>query len=98
MVIEVVVFRIRRDVAEPEFLRAAAATNTFLCGCEGFVRRRLARTDDDEWVDYVEWRTMADALVAAKRFADSPDTHRFTAAIDAGSVALRHLTVCVIAN
>jgi heme-degrading monooxygenase HmoA len=98
MAIEVVVFRIRRDVAEAEFLRAAAATNTFLSGCEGFIRRRLARTDDDDWVDYVEWRTMADARAAAKRFADFPDTHRFTAAIDAGSAVLRHLTVCVIAN
>jgi heme-degrading monooxygenase HmoA len=93
MVIEVVVFRTRRDVAEADFLRAAAATNTFLSRCEGFIRGRLARNDAGEWIDYIEWRTMAEALAAATRFKDAPETVRFNQAIDAESIIVRHLTV-----
>jgi heme-degrading monooxygenase HmoA len=93
MVIELVVFRIRRDIAEADFLRAASATSTFLSRCEGFIRRRLAKSDTDEWIDYVEWRSMADALTAARGFRESSETRAFNDAIEAGVTVVRHLTV-----
>lgn len=91
--IELVLFRLRADISDDDFLAAADDTTRFLEGCDGFIRRRLARAEDGQWLDHVEWRTMADALDAAARIGDSPQAAPFVAAIDASTVTLRHFTV-----
>ncbi len=92
-VIELVLFRTRPDMADDAFLAAADGATAFLRECPGFLRRRLARGADGEWLDHVEWRSMADALDAAARIGDSPAAAAFMAAIEPSSVTLRHFTV-----
>jgi hypothetical protein len=93
LVIELVLFRTKPDVTENAFLAAADGTTAFLQECPGFLRRRLARGADGEWLDHVEWRSMKDALDAAARIGDSAAAAPFMAAIEPSSVTLRHFTV-----
>jgi len=93
VVIELVSLKLKAGVEESDFLRAAEDVTVFLSQCAGFIRRRLAKSDGEDWIDYVEWRTLPDALSAAKRFNQVPDTQQFNAAIEPGSVVMRHLTV-----
>lgn len=98
MVIELVSLRIRGNVIEADFVRAAETATRFLSSCTGFIRRRLAKSDAGDWVDYVEWHSLDDALAAAKQFTQAPETRDFHAAIEPGSVTMRHLTTYSAAN
>jgi hypothetical protein len=98
VVIELVSFATRDDVSEVGFVRVAESANALLRGCAGFIRRRLAKSDAKEWVDDVDWQTVDDALAAARRFNDAPETRAFNTAIRPGSVVMRHLTAHVVAN
>jgi hypothetical protein len=97
MVIELVSLRCRPS-AEEGFVHAAAGATAFLRTCQGFVRRRLAKGEDGAWVDYVEWESMEDALAAAAQFNQVPETRAFNAAIEPGSVVMRHLAVHAAAD
>lgn len=92
-VIEQVLLRVRPELSDDAFLAAAEAANAFLKGCKGFVRRRLAKAADGQWLDEVEWRSMEEALAAAKAFNASPTTKAFNEAIAPGSVVMRHFTI-----
>ena len=98
MVIELVSLKVKENIKESDFLRAAEASNIFLSGCTGFVRRRLAKSEAGDWVDYVEWQSLGDALSAAQRFSQAPETRDFNSAIEPGSVVMRHLTIRSTAN
>jgi hypothetical protein len=93
VVIELVMLRTKASVTDEAFLAAAAQAHEFLKGREGFLRRRLAKDEDGKWVDYVEWATMPEALAAARSFNASAATQAFNAAIEPGSVSMRHFTV-----
>ena len=93
MVIELVTFKTREGVQESDFARAAESADKFLLTCKGFRQRRLANRNGCEWLDYVEWDSMQDALDAANAFGKVPETSEFNAAIDPGSVIMRHFEI-----
>jgi hypothetical protein len=98
MVIELVTLRVKPTVSDAELARAAGAAMLFLSSCRGFVRRRLAKSETGDWVDYVEWETREDALAAAEQFNHVPQTRAFNEAVELGSVVVRHLIVYSSAN
>lgn len=93
MVIELVTLRSKPGIADGDFLRASNATTKFLLRCKGFLRRRLARSDAGEWLDYLEWESLEDANAAAAQFNRAPETREFNDAIEADSVSMQILTV-----
>ncbi len=92
-VIELVLLKIKSGLSDEIFLSRAAATTEFLKSCRGFICRRLAKGQEDQWLDYLEWASMDDALAAAKAFSTSGMTKAFNDSIDPASVTMRHLTV-----
>jgi len=90
VVIELVLLRVRHSVSDEAFLAAAASANDVLTRCRGFLRRRLAKEEHGQWVDYVEWETLPDALAAAEAFSADAAAQPFNAAIEPGSVTMRH--------
>jgi hypothetical protein len=94
-VIEMVTLRPRPDLDDDAFLATVPATMEFLRSRPGFVRRRLAHAADGQWVDFVEWRAMEEALAAAAAFNDDPRNRAFNAAIAPGSAVMRHYTIVV---
>jgi len=92
-VIELVLLKTKSGLSDDAFLATVAATTEFLKSCKGFICRRLAKGEEGQWLDYLEWTSMDDALAAAKAFNASPVTKAFNEAIDPASVIMRHLTV-----
>lgn len=92
-VIELVALRPRPDLNDDAFLATVPPTMEFLQSRPGFIRRRLARAADGQWLDYVEWRTMEEALAAAAAFNDDPRNGAFNAAIAPGSTVMRHYNI-----
>jgi Response regulator containing CheY-like receiver domain and AraC-type DNA-binding domain len=97
-VIELVSLRLREGVAEAEFLDAVEAATAFLKSCPGFIRRRLAKGAEDEWVDYLEWETRDAARAAASLGRSASGMRAFLRAIDDRSLDRRKLTVHSVVN
>jgi hypothetical protein len=93
MVIELVELRIRPELADESFLAAAEVATSLLHEFAGFRARRLAKSTDGLWIDYVEWESMELALEAARRFNADPRAALFNSMIAPGSVTMRHFTV-----
>ena len=91
--IELAIFKVKSDVDEIALHAAIAETNRWLAGQPGFVMRRHGVSDAGERVDYVEWQSMEHAAAAGERFMSAPETQAFMAAIEAGSVSMRHFTL-----
>lgn len=74
-------------------VEAAREAGTWLKAQPGLVGRSLGRSDDEIWVDWVEWTDMASAKAAAGQIMDIPATAAFFSMIDMSIVDVRH---CVI--
>ena len=98
MVVEIVELRVRTEVSDAEFIRAAEQASAFLRTRPGFIRRRLAKGEDGVWLDCVEWASMPEAVAAAKAFNATEATIAFNSAIAPGSARMRHLTVATKAD
>ncbi len=89
-VAEIVTFRLAEHIGDAHFLEAARDTEAFVRAAPGFIARRLTRGEDGRWTDYVEWESRASARAAAERIMADPGTAAFIAAIDPGSIEMRH--------
>ncbi|MEO1656565.1 MAG: hypothetical protein AAFR65_02490 [Pseudomonadota bacterium] len=92
-VAEIVRFKLREGADEAAFVDSAKGTVDFVAEQKGFVRRSLSKSDDGVWVDYVEWRSLDDALAAAKRVEAEPSFEPFLTDIDLASIEMRHQTI-----
>ena len=88
-VIELALFKLKPDVTEDQFQEVLHGSSRWFAGQPGFVRRRHG-TGEEGRMDLVEWESMAAANAAAERFPSAPETQTFMAAIDPGSVVMRH--------
>jgi hypothetical protein len=92
-VAEIVTFRLRAGATEAAFLASVPATDSYLRGCSGFLRRLLASDADGTWVDFVEWRDLASAKAASDGFMARTDVRPFCEMIDMSTALNRHLAI-----
>ena len=92
--LEIVTFKIKDGVNLPDFLTASAELEEgFAKKQEGYLSRIFARGEDNEWVDVIRWRTMADAEAAAKAAMQSPACAPMFGMIDEASVKMMHFEI-----
>lgn len=89
-VMEIVRFSPVSGATSASLVEAARGMETWLAAQPGFVGRRLGRSNDDTWVDWIEWSDMASAKAAAAKITDAPATAAFLAMIDMATVEMRH--------
>ncbi|MHA1545134.1 MAG: antibiotic biosynthesis monooxygenase family protein [Alphaproteobacteria bacterium] len=89
-VIEIVTFNLAPGVTEAEFLEKIPTSTNFIKACEGFISRRLSRSEDGSWLEHVEWETMAAAKAASDAFMSEASLKSFMQAIDGSSAKVRH--------
>jgi len=92
---EIVRFKTISGTDESTFLNAAQEASAFLQTCPGFIRRCLSKSDDGEWLDHVEWRSLSDAENAAQLFPSQAGLLAFMTAIDAETIEFRHAPILV---
>lgn len=89
MVLERVTFRLRDDVDDTAFLKAAAEVDGFLSDRPGYRSRQLYQGDDGRWIDLVLGEDLDTARAAAAIGAD-PRSAGFLGAIEPGSAVMSH--------
>jgi antibiotic biosynthesis monooxygenase (ABM) superfamily enzyme len=89
-IVETVTFQLQAGVSESDFLASAEQATQFMKACPGFLRRRLSREENGNWIEHVEWASMADAEAAAAQIGNSEHTRAFMGAIDGSSVKMAH--------
>ena len=90
---EIVTFRTHAAFPEAEVRRRAAAVQAWIEQQPGYRTRSLLRTADGEWVDIVQWDTLAHAQAAAKAIGTAKAAGAFMEVIDGPSVVMRHARV-----
>ena len=94
-IIETVMFKLSPHVQKEDFLSFAEASSDYVKGCKGFIARRLSSDKDGNWVEHIEWETMADASAAAAALGNAPDIGPFLTAIHPGTVTMHHTEVSI---
>lgn len=92
-VLETVTFKLKEGVALDSFLKAAQPTVDYVKGCKGFLQRRLAGKPGEQWVEAIEWASMADAQAAAAGFSQIENIESFMSMIDETSLNMQHSEV-----
>ncbi|MBO9407378.1 hypothetical protein J7399_08065 [Shimia sp. R9_1] len=94
-VIEIVRYRLNADVKPEQAIAAWEKSQSFATAQAGFLRRRVAVTAEGDWIDEVEWETLADAHAASAAF--NPEAHPelmdLMAVLDQNSMSMSHYTI-----
>ncbi len=92
-IVEMVFFK--SEYSEEELSSAAAAINPKLNSMEGFVSRKLVRTEDDLWIDLVYWTALDKAKNAAKTLMADTTCQKFFSMINGESMQFMHLEIVI---
>ena len=89
-VIEVVTFKLNKGVSEEEFLKTVPASSEFVATLDGFISRRLSCDNEGNWLEHVEWESLAYAEAAAEEFMKVEDIKPFINMIDMSNTKMSH--------
>ncbi len=89
-VVELVIWKAKKDFTEGEVLERAKAVNKFIASRPGFLYRDLAKNENGEWLDFLYWDSMENAEVAAKAAQGSRLCHPFFETIDMEAMKFYH--------
>jgi hypothetical protein len=90
--VEVTVFELRPEIEADEMMRRAGEAAAVLKACGGFVQRLVSRDESGQWLDIVQWESMAALLNAEAASARNPAIDAFAAAMQPGALVLRQET------
>lgn len=92
---EIVTFRAADGITDEDLRTRAADVQTWVAQQPGYRSRTLLRTGDGEYVDLVQWASLADAQAAAKLIGTAKAAGAFMQAINGPSVVMRHAAVAL---
>ncbi|MTI09983.1 antibiotic biosynthesis monooxygenase family protein [Curvivirga aplysinae] len=89
-VFEIVRFKLAEGVQENDFIKTTEAVTTYLKNCKGFITRYLSKSEDNIWLEYIEWDNMENAKAASKDFMQQESIQPYLQSLDADSVHMSH--------
>lgn len=89
-IIETVLFRLKPGVTRAQFEATLPGSLAFMQSCEGWQSRRLSSSDEGQWIEHVQWASMADAEAAAATIMDSELAKPFISLIQGSSIQMHH--------
>ena len=94
-VLETVRYRIKPGITQEAAVQAWQDSQSFARAQRGFLSRKLAVTDDGEFLDLVEWQSMKDAKAAAENFnpAKFPELLGLMEVLDESTMVMTHYEV-----
>jgi hypothetical protein len=89
---EVAIFRLKQGITREAFLTTVPATTAYLSSMKGYTSRRLVESETGQWIDLVEWESLADGEAAARIFSAKlrPDVAPFLDALDMSDGSMQH--------
>lgn len=94
-VIETVRYRLKKGTTTEEALAAWEESQSFARAQNGFLGRKIAVTEEGEFLDHVEWVSMDDAKAAATNFDPGkyPELLGLVKVLDESSMVMTHYVV-----
>lgn len=94
-VIETVRYRLKANATPQQAIAAWEKSQNFATVQPGFLSRKLAVTQEGDWLDHVEWVDMTSAKAASASFdpAKHPELLDLMAVLDETSMTMTHYTI-----
>jgi hypothetical protein len=87
---EIVTFKLAKGVNEAALLKASQSAEAFMRTRKGFISRRLTRSAEGIYTDYVVWGNEADAKAAMEASMTDARVGPFVQSIDETSIKVDH--------
>ncbi len=94
-VLELVLFKTKPEYTKKEVIEAGKKVNAILESFDGFVSRKLAFTEDGEWMDLVYWTDLKKAESASKAILDNKIAQEYFKMIDKKTMQFMHLNIVI---
>ena len=91
MIAEVVLFNIKPNVDEADFIQAVEHMQPDVERMAGFIDRTLLKNADGQWMDLLHWETLEAAHTAAEIILNLESCHMFLSMIDEETINMMHL-------
>ena len=85
---EIMLFKLKDGIGDAQILEASDALQRDVEGMDGYISRRLLKTDDGRWIDVVEWESLDAAHHASELIMPRPSAQRFMDLVDMPSVTV----------
>lgn len=94
-VLETVRYRLKPGISTDAAVKAWQDSQSFAHAQPGFLSRKIAVTSDGEFLDLVEWQSMAHAKAAAEQFnpAAFPELLGLVEVLDESTMVMTHYEV-----
>ena len=92
-VIEVVIYEQKKGVTDEMILNQSQKLQEVIVNLKGLISRKLAKSPNGQWMDYVLWHTMEDAVSAGKVIEENDSSSAFMSLVKAESISMTHYTV-----
>jgi hypothetical protein len=90
-IVEVVHFKAKPGVSDAQIRDAADALQRDVEHFPGYLRRRLLKSADGQWLDIVDWTGLDEALHAAEAIMARPSAQGFMELVEPESMTMLHL-------
>ncbi|AUP81395.1 antibiotic biosynthesis monooxygenase family protein [Flavivirga eckloniae] len=93
--VELVLFKTKPEFDKETVVNAAKSMNAILENYEGYISRKLSRTDDGQWMDVVYWTDLESAKKASKHIMENNLGQIYFGMIDESTMKFYHLDVVI---
>lgn len=94
-VLELVLFKTKPQFTKDAIIKAGKSINSVLEKFDGFISRKLALTEDGEWMDLVYWTDLQKAKSASKAILNNEIAKEYFKMIDESTMQFMHLNVVI---
>lgn len=92
-VAEIVTFELNEGVSDADYIALNQKSHAYVSYARGFVSRKLSKSADGRWTDYVVWQNLEDAMAAQAGFMDQDFAPDMIGAINAETLRMEHQNV-----
>lgn len=93
--VELVLFKTKPEFPIETVIKAAETMNAVMDKYEGYISRKLALTEDGQWMDLVYWTDQASAEKASKHIMENELAQKYFDMIDSSTMQFEHLNVVI---
>lgn len=94
-VIELVQFKKKSQFTDEELIQAGEAVNEILSDFPGYMTRKQAKANSNEWIDIVHWKNMECAVNASKEVMSIEICLNYFSMIEDETVQLKHFNLSI---
>lgn len=93
-VVEIALFKIQENISDDSFISLSKKFNeNFVIEQNGFIERKLVKSEKGIWADIVTWETMDCAMQVEKNMSNSSYAREYMSCIKENSVIIHRMSI-----